>query len=86
MSEGFRDTAIIEPTPPVDVLVAFEDPIGVIRNVRSVLALLSAIRLDEDGSMPTGSNMGYWLILQSITNALQHAEGLLRAEKREVGQ
>ena len=40
--------------------------------------------LDEDGSMPTGSNMGYWLILQSVTNTLQHAELLLRAEGQET--
>lgn len=73
-----------EPTPPVDVLVAFENPTGIIHNARSVLALLSAVRLDEDGSMPTGSNMGYWLILQSVTNALRHAELLLRAEGQET--
>ena len=78
------DTAPTEPTPPVDVLVAFENPSGIIRNARSVLALLSAIRLDEDSSMPEGSNMGHWLILQSVTNALRHAEKLLMTEAREV--
>ena len=78
------DTAPTEPTPPVDVLVSFENPIGIIRNARSVLALLSAIRLDEDSSMPEGSNMGHWLILQSIVRALEHAEKLLMAEAREA--
>lgn len=78
------DATPAEPTPPVDVLVSFENPIGILRNCRAALALLSTIRLDEDSSMPTGSNMGHWLILQSVTNALQHAEKLLMAEAREA--
>lgn len=69
---------------PVDVLVSFENPIGILRNCRAALALLSTIRLDEDSSMPTGSNMGHWLILQSIMQALEHAEKLLMAEAREA--
>jgi len=72
-----------EPAPPVNVLVSFENPIGILRNCCAALALLSTINLEED-PMPSGSGMGYWLILQSVTNALQHAEKLLMAEAREA--
>ncbi len=80
-TELHPDTVTTELTPPVDVLVSFESPIGIIRNCRSALALLSAIRLDEDSSSTTmGVGMGHWLLVQSIRQALEHAEKLLMAE------
>lgn len=84
MSKKVRNTSPAEPTPPVNILAGFESPVGIIRNVRAVLALLSVISLDEEGFMPSGFNMGYWLILQSITNALHHAEKLLTTQDAEV--
>ena len=76
------DAAPAEPTPPVNVLVSFENPIGILRNCRAALALLSTLNLEED-AMPSGSDMGHWLILQSVMQALQHAEKLLMTEARE---
>lgn len=77
------DATPAEPTPPLDLLASFESPIGILRNCRSVLALLSTLNLEED-AIPSGSGMGHWLILQSVTNAFQHAEKLLMAEAREA--
>lgn len=77
------DATPTEPTPPVDVLVSFENPIGILRNCRSALALLSMLNLEEN-PMPSGSGMGHWLILQSVTQSLKHAEQLLMAEAREA--
>ncbi len=72
-----------ELTPPVNVLVSFENPIGILRNCRAKLALLSAVRLDADSPTTTmGVNMGHWLIVQSIEQALEHVEKLLMAEAR----
>ncbi|RUQ34811.1 MAG: hypothetical protein EKK71_15195 [Candidatus Competibacteraceae bacterium] len=80
-TELHPDTVTTELTPPVDVLVSFESPIGIIRNCRSALALLSAIRLDTDSPPTTMDvNMGHWILVQSIRQALEHAEKLLMAE------
>ena len=74
-----------EPTPPTDVLAAFESPIGILRNARAALALLSAVHLDEDAPSATGLSMGHWLLLQSIRQSLEHAEKLiLLAEARRT--
>ena len=66
-------------------LLADANPLDVIHNVDSVLALLCTLNIEGDGVV-IGSGLGHQFLLMMARDALRHAETLLtqHAEEGEV--
>lgn len=78
MKSETRST-FLPPSLSGNVLVD-EFPARTLRNCRNMLALLSRINLNAEGSSPSAA-LGHQLLLQSLDQALEHAEACLIHQK-----
>lgn len=65
-----------EPATPVNVLCAYEDPIGAIRNTKAVLEFLAEAN-PEALTTSKGANFGHWLIMRTAIEALGHIDKMM---------
>ncbi|HRF45111.1 MAG TPA: hypothetical protein PLD30_12885 [Candidatus Competibacteraceae bacterium] len=66
------------PVPP-NRLADSEHPVDCIQNIRSIIALLSMINLEDD-AVPDGAKSGHFYLLLLVSDALGYVERLLEQE------
>lgn len=65
-----------EPAAPVNVLCAYEEPIGAIRNTKAVLEFLAEAN-PEALTTSKGASLGHWLIMRTAIEALGHVDKIM---------